>query len=144
MKKSATATAQIGFDGGKIIKGRKRFVLVDTLGATVATCVLSANAHDGQSVLTWWAKLARHPLLGQVQRVFIDGGFRGRIREENGQVVSNRGNRTVRSGATGGQVFVHAMRWVVERSISWIINNRRLTRCYERKVLKKIIIYFYI
>ena len=64
MKNSATATAQIGFDGGKLIKGRKRFVLIDTSGATVATCVLHANAHDGQSALAWWAKLAHYPLLG--------------------------------------------------------------------------------
>lgn len=77
VKNSAMATAQIGFDGDKRIKGRKRFVLIDTSGAAVATCVLPANAHDGQRALAWWAKLAHRPLLGQVQRVFIDGGFRG-------------------------------------------------------------------
>ncbi|MGI4870795.1 MAG: transposase [Janthinobacterium lividum] len=50
VKNSATATEKIGFDGGKLIKGRKRFVLADTSGATVAVQVLPANAHDGQSV----------------------------------------------------------------------------------------------
>ena len=77
MRYSATATAQIGFDAGKLIKSRKRFVLIDTSGATVATCVLPANAHVGQSALAEWAKLVHHQLLGQVKRVFINGGFRG-------------------------------------------------------------------
>ena len=77
VKNAATATTQIGFDGGKLIKARQRFVLIDTSETIVATRVLPANAHDGQSALAWWAKLAHHPLLDQVQRVFIDGEFRG-------------------------------------------------------------------
>ena len=32
VKNSATATEHIGFDGGKLVKGRKRFLIVDTIG----------------------------------------------------------------------------------------------------------------
>ena len=74
VKNSATATEEIGFDGSKLIKGRKRFVLIDTSGATR---VLPANVHDGQCALAWWASVRLHPLLQQIKRVFIDGGFRG-------------------------------------------------------------------
>ena len=102
VKNSATATAQIGFDGGKLIKDRKRFVLIDTSGATVATYVLPANAHVGQSALAWWAKLAHHPLLGQIQRVFIDGGFRGEFVKKMAKLYQIKGNCTARNGATDG------------------------------------------
>ena len=77
VKNSAAATENVGFDGGKLINGRKRFILSDTSGDTVATCVVAANQHDGQTALAWWVLLAQHPLLGRVKRVFIDGGFRG-------------------------------------------------------------------
>jgi len=134
VKNSATATEAVGFDGGKLIKGRKRFVLIDTTGATVATLVLPANAHDGQSALAWWAKLAHHPLLRQVKRVFIDGGIRRAFVEQMAkryQIEVLVPQKVVRQA---GKFCVHATRWVVERSISWITNNRRLARCYERKI----------
>ncbi len=137
VKNSATASETVGFDGGKLIKGRKRFVLIDTTGATVATLVLPANAHDGQSALAWWAKLVHHPLLKQVKRVFIDGGFRGEFVEQMAkryQIEVTVPQEVVRQA---GKFCVHARRWVVERSISWITNNRRLSRCYERKVVNE-------
>ena len=137
VKNSATATEKVGFDGGKLINGRQRFVLSDTSGATVATRVLPANAHDGQSALAWWAELAHHPLFGRVKRVFIDGGFRGEFVEKMAalyQIEVRVPQEVVRQA---GNFCVHATRWVVERSISWITNNRRLARCYERKTLNE-------
>ena len=134
VKNSATATAQVGFDGGKLIKGRKRFVLIDTSGATVATCVLPANVHDGQTAVAWWAKLAHHPLLSQVKRIFIDGGFRGEFVRKMAKLYQIEVKVPQEVVRQAGKFCVHATRWVVERSISWITNNRRLARCYERKV----------
>ena len=137
VKNSATATEEIGFDGGKLIKGRKRFVLLDTSGATLATRVLPANVHDGQSALAWWASVRHHPLLQQVKRVFIDGGFRGefvRKMAELYQIEVIVPQKVVRQA---GKFCIHATRWVVERSISWITNNRRIARCYERKKINE-------
>ena len=137
VKNSATATEEIGFDGGKLVKGRKRFVLIETGGATVATHVLPANAHDGQSALAWWKKLAQHPLLGKVKRIFIDGGFRGKFVEEMAkryQIEVIVPSQVVRQA---GKFCIHATRWKVERSIAWMTNNRRLARCYERKVVNE-------
>ena len=134
VKNSATATEAVGFDGGKLIKGRKRFVLIDTTGATLATLVLPVNAHDGQSALAWWAKLAHHPLLRQVKRVFIDGGFRGAFVEQMAKQYQKEVLVPQKVVRQVGKFCVHATRWVVERSISWLTNNRRLARCYERKI----------
>jgi len=54
VKNSSTATEQIGFDGGKRIKGRKRFLMVDTMGHLLWTDVRPANVHDGQAGVTFW------------------------------------------------------------------------------------------
>ena len=137
VKNSATATESVGFDGGKLIKGRKRFVLIDTTGATVAARVLPANAHDGQSALAWWAELVHHPLLGKVKRVFIDGGFRGEFVKKMAKLYGIEVIVPQEVVRQAGKFRVHATRWVVERSISWITNNRRLARCYERKVVNE-------
>ncbi len=137
MKNSATATENVGFDGGKLIKGRKRFVLSDTSGATVAACVLPANKHDGQSALAWWATLVHHPLLGQVKRVIIDGGFRGEFVEKMAKWYGIEVKVPQEVVRQAGNFCVHATRWVIERSISWITNNRRLARCYERKTVNE-------
>lgn len=138
VKNSATATQQIGFDGGKLIKGRKRFVLTDTLGATVAARVLPANAHAGQSALAWWAELRYHPLLQQVKRIFIDGGFRGEFVTQMAMLYGIEVRVPQQVVRQAGNFCVHATRWVVERSISWLTNNRRLARCYERKVTNEV------
>ena len=133
VKNAATATEEIGFDGGKLIKGRKRFVLGDTSGATVAARVLPANAHDGQRALAWWAELRQHPLLQKVKRIFIDGGFRGEFVTKMAELYGIEVVVPQKVVRQAGKFCVHATRWVIERSISWITNNRRLARCYERK-----------
>ena len=108
-------------------------MLVDTSGATVATRVLPANAHDGQSALAWWAELQQHPLLQQVKRLFIDGGFRGEFVEKMASLYGIEVRVPQEVVRQVGKFCVHKTRWVVERSIGWLTANRRLARCYERK-----------
>ena len=127
VKNAATAPETVGFDWGTLIKGRKRFVLIDTTGATVAARVLPANAHDGQSALAWWADLAHHPLLGKVKRVFIDGGFRGEFVKKMAKLYGIEVIVPQEVVRQAGKFCIHATRWVVERSISWITNNCRLS-----------------
>ena len=108
-------------------------MLSDTSGATVAARVLPANAHDGQSALAWWAELRQHPLLQQVKRIFIDGGFRGEFVEKMARLYGIEVRVPQQVVRQAGKFCVHATRWVVERTIGWITNHRRLARCYERK-----------
>ena len=80
VKNAATATgATVGFDAGKLVKGRKRLVLTDTLGHVLATRVVPANAAD--AIAFWDEVVAVHDLLGQVQVVFVDSSFNGVFRE---------------------------------------------------------------
>ena len=133
MKNTATSTARVGDDAGKRIKGRKRFFLVDTLGNLLASCVVAASCHDGATAAKVWDALALHnELLDQVQTVFVDGGFGRRFRQH----LAQRGMLAqvpTAVMAQRGRFFIHAKRWVVERSIAWAGNNRRLAKDYERK-----------
>ena len=77
IKNAATATgATVEFDAGKLVKGRKRPVLTDTLGNVLASRVLPANAVDGSAAIAFWDEVAAaHDLLGQgaggVRRQFV-------------------------------------------------------------------------
>jgi hypothetical protein len=48
VKNTSTATQDIGVDGGKLTKGRKRLYLTDTLGNLMYVRVSAANAHDSR------------------------------------------------------------------------------------------------
>jgi transposase len=134
VKNTATSTAYVGYDAGKRIKGRKHFFLVDTLGNLLASCVVAASCHDGTTAIEVWDAMALHTeLLDQVQTVFVDGGFGRRFRQH----LAQRGIQgQVPTGvlAQRGRFFIHAKCWVVERSIAWAGNNRRLAKDYERKI----------
>jgi len=54
VKNSSTFTEQISFDGGKRIKGRKRFLMIDTMGHLSWIDVRPANVHNGQAGVTFW------------------------------------------------------------------------------------------
>ena len=66
LKNTATAIgATGGFDAGKLVKGRKRLVLNDTIGHVLAS--LPADAVDGAAAITFWDEVAAtHELLGAV------------------------------------------------------------------------------
>jgi hypothetical protein len=57
VKHIATATAQIGIDGGKLIKGRKRTLLVDTMGHILGIKVGPANQHDSKTGRQLWQEV---------------------------------------------------------------------------------------
>ena len=68
VKNMATATgATVGFNAGKLVKGRKRLMLTDTLGHMLASRVLPAAAMDGTAAIAFWDEVAAtHELLGTV------------------------------------------------------------------------------
>lgn len=134
VKNSATATEHVGIDGGKLVKGRKRFVLCDTLGNLLWASVTAANCHDGTTAAkNWDALLMRQPLLDEVRLVFADGTFGGTFKKH---LLRHFGIEVqIPKGAIAkkGAVSITAFRWIVERTIAWLTNNRRLSRDFERK-----------
>lgn len=133
VKNSSTATQEVGFDGGKCIKGRKRFAIVDTLGSLLWGEVVAANAHDGMTA-SQFLQGARHlqPLLDEVEKIYADGTFGGTFKQLMGTQMGLEVEIPKIPIAKKGKVEIHEKRWIVERFFAWCGNNKRLAKDYER------------
>ena len=130
--KSAEGGESRGFDGGKKVSGRKRNLLVDTLGLVVLAKVTAANVQDVHAGKQLFSAVLQKPeLLTRLKKIFADGGYRGDLEDwvhVNLQAVLEIVLKL--EGQKGFQVL--PKRWVVERTFAWITRNRRLARDYER------------
>lgn len=126
---------EIGFDGGKGIKGRKRFILVDTLGLLLAVLVVGANTTEKSGAQLLLTKIHATEYLmklcKKIKLVWADGGYQGddlaiwvaQLLNWVWQVVKRNDN-------IKGFVVI-PKRWVVERTFGWLSFNRRLSKDYE-------------
>jgi putative transposase len=118
-----------GFDGGKRILGRKRFILVDTLGLLLAGHVVSAHLSQcagGQRLLVGIVGL-----FPRLRTIIVDQGYHGDafaqwVHQRLGCVVEVV---TRRPGQRGFVVL--PKRWIAEQSLAWLSRNRRLSKDYE-------------
>jgi putative transposase len=134
VKNSSTCTEEVGIDGGKLVKGRKRFYVTDTLGNTLDSFVVSANHYDGTTAAKHWNKmLCKNELLQNIKLIFADGTFGGTFRKEMEEKYNINVEIPDVPIARKGKVEIHEKRWIVERTISWTLNNRRCSKDYERK-----------
>lgn len=125
-----------GFDAGKCIKGRKRFILVDTLGLLLAVKVVAASVSEkaGAKLLIEkiWASSLLQKLCGKLEIVWVDAGYQG---DDLYDWVANLTGWLweVVKGSDSAKWFVLLpRRWVVERSLAWLSFNRRLSKDYEK------------
>jgi transposase len=118
-----------GYDAGKKVNGRKRHIVTDTLGLLLVVVVTAASVQDrdgGASVL----RLA-HRLFPILRRVFADGGYAGRlVSKAKRHWKLTIGVVSKPAGQRGFAVLPR--RWVVERTLAWLVRWRRLVRDYER------------
>jgi transposase len=117
-----------GFDAGKNVKGRKRFLVTDTLGLLLAVHVMTASIQDrdGAKRPLLWARLD-HPSL---RKVWADQGFAGRLADWTAQILG-RELEIVRKDPGQRGFRVQPKRWAIERTFSWLTAHRRLARDYE-------------
>ena len=118
-----------GFDGGKLVKGRKRHILVDTLGLLLAVIVLPANIADCQAakqLLTahrwYWPRL---------KTIWADGGYAGSLVWWVVCTFLTLHLVIVKRTDTTKGFVVQPKRWVVERTFAWLGRFRRLSKDYE-------------
>ena len=132
--KSAEGGEKRGFDGGKKVSGRKRNLIVDTLGLVVLAKVTAANVQDvhaGKQTFQDWLK--RPEQLTRLRTIFADGGYRGElVAWVKEHLHADLSIVLKQEDQTGFQVL--PKRWVIERTNAWISRNRRLARDYERLV----------
>jgi putative transposase len=127
----AAAPATRGNDSHKRVKGRKRHLLVDTLGLLSAAVVTAANAQDKAGALLVLRRLGGG--CKKLRRIWADGAYR----TEHGLLASwverHRIALTAVQRPEGQRGFaVLPRRWVVERTFSWLLQSRRLSKDYER------------
>jgi putative transposase len=161
VKTTGVGGEQRGYDGGKKVKGRKRHLLVDTQGLVLEVRVHSAKVMDrdgiklllnpssadrfprlsqlwldagynGQDkgadwvhkVLGWTAEIVRHPpkmAPEEVMRVWVREFDKEGVPIDPKKLVQEKGPR----------VFL-PKRWIVERTLAWLAQNRRMSKDYER------------
>lgn len=127
----AFVNQEVGYDGGKKIKGRKRHIAVDSQGFLIAWLVHSAGIQDRRGfkeLLT--AVKSKFP---GTQIVYADGGYAGPIAHRTAQ-ESGFELRVVKRSEQQKGFAVLAKRWVVERTFGWFGNYRRLNREYEHTI----------
>lgn len=123
----------VGYDGGKKIKGRKRFTLVDTLGLLIVVQVVAASVPEREGAKQLLATLnqERHRV-PQLTRIWVDGGFSGEA-FLHWVIDTFRWILEVVLRPEGAQGFVLLpKRWTVERTYGWLHWCRRLNVDYER------------
>ncbi|GGS33658.1 transposase [Streptomyces humidus] len=117
-----------GWDGGKRVGGRKRHLVVDCLGLVLAVAVTAANVQDRDAAVPLLERLRR--LYFSVRLVWADGGYAGRLVDWAAENLHLTLEIVKRSDDTTGFVVL-PRRWVVERTLSWLMRSRRLVRDYE-------------
>lgn len=126
--KTTEIALEVGYDGGKLVKGHKRHILVDTLGLLLQVVVSAANVSEKAG-----AKLLLQKIEGQfprLQKIFADGGYDGKnfiatVKQDyqlDWEVVKRKQEKGFK---------VLPWRWIVERTLAWLTRYRRLTIDYE-------------
>ena len=126
--KTTAVGGERGFDRGKLVKGRKRHILVDTLGLLLSVVVTAASVSENAG-----AKLVCKRLRGGAKKlrlIWVDGGYKAGLFAWVTERFQFRLQQVLRSGEQKG-FAVLPRRWVVERTFSWLNNCRRLSKDYE-------------
>jgi putative transposase len=126
--KTTEVAGERGYDAGKKIKGRKRHVLVDTMGLLLLVVVHAANIQDRDGAKLLLEK-ARN-LCPRLHLIWADGGYAGKLVGWVKSTCSWILEIVKRTDDVKGFKLL-PRRWVVERTFGWMGRNRRLSKDYE-------------
>jgi putative transposase len=110
------------------VSGRKRHILVDTLGLLLVVVVHAANVQDSDG-----AKLVLRRALGRFPRlakVWVDQGYKAHF-VAWAEAATGWALEVVAKPADQEGFAVLPKRWIVERTFAWLGRSRRLSKDYE-------------
>jgi putative transposase len=126
--KTTQVPGERGYDGGKQVKGRKRHILVDTMGLLLVVVVTVASVSENAG-----ARLVLSRLGGagkKLRRVWVDGGYRGTLLDWAREQCRIILQQVLRPKGQKGFLLL-PRRWVAERTFAWLTRCRRLSVDYE-------------
>jgi putative transposase len=127
--KTGEECTERGYDAGKLIKGRRRHILVDTIGLVLFALVLTANIQDRDGAKLLFQKIKGH--FPRLKLIWADGGYAGKLIGWVKQFYDRVLEIVKRTDDVKGFVVL-PHRWVVERTFGWLNRWRRLSKDYER------------
>jgi putative transposase len=122
---------QHGTDGGKLVKGRKRHIVVDTMGLLLAVVVTAANVDDAQGAKEVLSRLAAQDF-PRLAVLWADNKYHNYALEEWLDGNAHFTIEVVRRPKGCRGFVLLPKRWVVERSLAWVGRCRRNSKDYER------------
>ena len=131
--KTTVESGQIkGYDAANRVKGRKRYVLVDTLGILLAVYVTPADVQEragGKRLL-----VGLKPLQPRLAVIWADQGYAGEAFAQWCQAEGNWRVEVVKRTPREPGFVVQPKRWIVARTLAWIDRFRRFSKDEERQV----------
>lgn len=122
-----------GYDGGKKIKGRKRHLLVDTLGLLVAVLITAAALDDGVAAPRLLSQITPEDF-PRLSVIFGDNKYHNHALEAWLKEDRPEWRIEVKHRPEGARGFTPLeKRWVVERTNAWNGRSRRNSKDYERR-----------
>jgi transposase len=118
-----------GYDAGKKVNGRKRHVVVDTMGLLLAVIITAASVQDRDGARRVLDQLRF--TMPSVALIWADGGYAGQLVTWAKRLLKVT-VEIVRKPLGIPTFQVLPRRWVVERTLAWIVRCRRLDHDYER------------
>ena len=129
--KTVLSGEEIGFDVGKLTKGRKRHILVDTQGLLLKVKVTSASVQDRDGCKILFSE--------SLQLTWADGAYGGELiiwskenYDHNLEIIKRTDNVKGFKILPRRWVVTEPAECVVERTFAWLNNSRRLSKDYER------------
>ena len=117
-----------GYDKAKNVNGRKRHILVDTMGLLLIVVVTAASTSDPAGARLLLARLGG--ACKKLRKVWVDGTYRGKLVDWVAEQFQFALEPVLRSDDVKGFVVL-PRRWVVERTFAWLTQSRRLSKDYE-------------
>ena len=130
--KTTEAGGPKGYCAAKKVSGRKRHILVDTLGMILTAIVHVADIQDRDGALLVFERF--EGCFPWVSLIWVDGGYAGdKLARQVANFCSFRLEVVKRSDTASGFEVIPT-RWIVERTLAWISRNRRMSKDFEKLI----------
>jgi putative transposase len=129
--KTTETRGERGHDAAKKVTGRKRHILVDTMGLLLMVYVHKACIDERSGAKTLLERAAKKGF-SRLRRLWADGGYQGEAMIEWVAKLAGWFLEIVKRTEDMTGFVILPRRWVVERTFAWIGRPRRLSKDYEQ------------